>query len=121
MLIDKESCGEDTGDHVNKLSGPSCFTSIHFGLNSSASGTHGITSSNLPTFKVMFESRASLSLTNNKKEMVGPMHSVGSNAVLSGIVKGAIIKGQGIIMWEVKDVNGNPEKDQNTRLSGAQG
>ena len=59
-------------------------------------------------FKVIWDSGASLSITPDSRDFVGPITQPQMSSVLSGIVKGTQITGEGLIMWEVKDVNGNP-------------
>ena len=66
-------------------------------------------------FQVIWDSGASLSISPDEMDFAGPIVRPETKSVLSGIVKGTTIEGQGTIVWAVHDVKGE------TRLLKTQG
>jgi hypothetical protein len=58
------------------------------------------------TFSVIWDSGASISISSNRDDFVGPMTSAGMGIHLKGIVKGLPIQGQGYVMWAMLDTSG---------------
>ena len=58
------------------------------------------------TFKVIWDSGASLSVTPHRSDFVGPITSPPIGVKLKGLAKGLNIKGQGHVMYMVKDRTG---------------
>jgi hypothetical protein len=58
------------------------------------------------TFSIIWDSGASMSISPNKEDFVGPMTSAGVGTRLKGIVKGLSIQGKGHVMWTVLDTSG---------------
>jgi hypothetical protein len=58
------------------------------------------------TFSVIWDSGASISISSNRDDFVGPMSSAGMGVRLKGIVKGLPIQGQGHVMWTMLDTSG---------------
>jgi transposase InsO family protein len=58
------------------------------------------------TFSIIWDSGASISISPNKEDFVGPMTSPGIGTRLKGIVKGLSIQGKGHVMWTVLDTSG---------------
>jgi hypothetical protein len=58
------------------------------------------------TFSIIWDSGASVSISPNKDDFVGPMTSPGIGTRLKGIVKGLSIQGKGHVMWTVLDTSG---------------
>ena len=58
------------------------------------------------TFSIIWDSGASISISPNKEDFVGPMTSPGIGTRLKGIVKGLSIEGKGHVMWTVLDTSG---------------
>jgi len=58
------------------------------------------------TFNVIWDSGASISISNDKQDFVGPLTSPGMITQLKGIAKGLRIEGQGHVIWVMHDANG---------------
>jgi transposase InsO family protein len=58
------------------------------------------------SFAIIWDSGASISISPNKDDFVGPMTSPGIGTKLKGIVTGLSIQGQGHVMWAVPDSSG---------------
>ena len=58
------------------------------------------------TFSIIWDSGASISISPNKDDFVGPMSSPGIGTRLKGIVKGLSIQGKGHVVWPVLDTSG---------------
>jgi hypothetical protein len=58
------------------------------------------------TFSIIWDSGASISISPNKNDFVGPITSPGLGTRLKGIVKGLTIQGKGHVMWTVLDTSG---------------
>jgi transposase InsO family protein len=58
------------------------------------------------TFSIIWDSGASISISPNKEDFVGPITSPGIGTRLNGIVKGLSIQGKGHVMWTVLDTSG---------------
>jgi hypothetical protein len=58
------------------------------------------------TFSIIWDSGASISISPNKDDFVGPLTSPGIGTRLKGIVKGLSIQGKGHVMWAVLDTSG---------------
>jgi hypothetical protein len=58
------------------------------------------------TFSVISDSGASVSISPNREDFVGPMTSACVGTRLKGIVKGLSIQGQGCVVWAVLDMSG---------------
>jgi hypothetical protein len=58
------------------------------------------------TFSIIWDSGASISISPNKDDFVGPLTSPGIGTQLKGIVKGLSIQGKGHVMWAVLDTSG---------------
>ena len=59
------------------------------------------------TFSVIWDSGASISISPDKNDFVGPLESPGAITQLKGIAKGLRIEGFGHVMWTINDSNGN--------------
>jgi hypothetical protein len=59
------------------------------------------------TFPVIWDSGASISITPDCKEFVGPINTPGPITQLQGIAKGLRIEGQGHVLWAMQDTMGN--------------
>ena len=59
------------------------------------------------TFPVIWDSGASISITHDRKDFVGPIKAPGTITQLQGIAKGLRIEGQGHVMWSMIDTFGN--------------
>jgi hypothetical protein len=57
-------------------------------------------------FSVIWDSGASISISPDREDFVGPLKSPGVGTRLKGIVKGLSIQGQGHVMWAVPDTTG---------------
>jgi hypothetical protein len=57
-------------------------------------------------FSIIWDSGASISISPDKDDFVGPLTSPGMGTKLKGIVKGLSIQGQGHVMWAVPDTSG---------------
>ena len=57
-------------------------------------------------FPIIWDSGASISISHDKDDFVGPMKSPGIGTKLKGIVTGLSIQGQGHVMWAVPDTSG---------------
>ena len=68
-------------------------------------------------FKVIWDSGASLSVTPDERDFVGPIKPLSVGTVLSGIVKGAFILGEGTIIWSEQPA----PHHQDTRLPCSKG
>ena len=60
------------------------------------------------SFKLIWDSGATHSITNNKSDFIGPIRSVGFFKTLTGLARGLLITGVGTVGWTVMDVNGKP-------------
>ena len=60
------------------------------------------------SFRLIWDSGASHSITNKKSDFVGPIRSAGIVKTLTGLAKGLWIRGIGTVGWTVVDVNGKP-------------
>ena len=58
------------------------------------------------TFSVIWDSGASMSITHDKRDFVGPLKSPGLKTKLQGIAKGLRIEGHGHVMWAMHDSEG---------------
>ena len=58
------------------------------------------------TFPIIWDSGASISISPNKKDFVGPFKEVNIMTKLQGLVKGLAIKGEGHVMWAITDTTG---------------
>jgi hypothetical protein len=58
------------------------------------------------TFKVIWDSGASIAISPSKEEFVGEYRTVGPLTVLKGLAKGLKISGQGHVMWAFQDTTG---------------
>ncbi|MCK7498622.1 MAG: hypothetical protein MZW92_54390 [Comamonadaceae bacterium] len=58
------------------------------------------------TFSVIWDSGASMSITPDKRDFVGPLKSPGLKTKLQGIAKGLRIEGHGHVMWAMHDSEG---------------
>jgi hypothetical protein len=58
------------------------------------------------TFSITWDSGASISISPNKGDFVGPVTTADIGTRLKGIVKGLSIQGQGHVMWTVLDTSG---------------
>ena len=58
------------------------------------------------TFPVIWDSGASISITHERSDFVGPITSPGPLTQLQGIAKGLRIEGQGHVMWAMEDTAG---------------
>ena len=59
------------------------------------------------TFPVIWDSGASISITPDRKDFVGPINTPGPITQLQGIAKGLRIEGQGHVLWAMQDTLGN--------------
>ena len=59
------------------------------------------------TFPVIWDSGASISITPDCKDFVGPISTPGPITQLQGIAKGLQIEGQGHVLWAMQDTLGN--------------
>ena len=59
------------------------------------------------TFPVIWDSGASISITPDCKDFVGPISTPGPITQLQGIAKGLQIEGQGHALWAIQDTLGN--------------
>jgi hypothetical protein len=59
------------------------------------------------TFPVIWDSGASISITPDCKDFVGPINTPGPITQLQGIAKGLRIEGQGHVLWAMQDTLGN--------------
>ncbi len=59
------------------------------------------------TFSVIWDSGASISITPDRKDFVGPINTPGPITHLQGIAKGLRIEGQGHVVWAMQDTLGN--------------
>ena len=57
-------------------------------------------------FEVLWDSGASFSVTFCKHDFVGPIKSVGLYKTLSGLAKGLLIQGVGVVEWHFMDEAG---------------
>jgi hypothetical protein len=57
-------------------------------------------------FSIIWDSGASVSISPNKEDFVGPVTAANVGTRLEGIVKGLSIQGQGHVMWTVLDASG---------------
>ena len=60
------------------------------------------------SFRLIWDSGASHSITNQKSDFIGPIRSAGIVKTLTGLAKGLWIRGIGTVGWTVVDVNGKP-------------
>ena len=58
-------------------------------------------------FPVIWDSGASISITPDCKDFVGPINTSGAITQLQGIAKGLQIEGQGHVLWAMQDTLGN--------------
>ncbi|KAI2492250.1 hypothetical protein MHU86_22314 [Fragilaria crotonensis] len=56
---------------------------------------------------VIWDSGASISITPDRKDFVGPINTPGPITQLQGIAKGLRIEGQGHVLWAMQDTLGN--------------
>ena len=80
---------------------PSCFK---MALQAPAKFRHAMKKES--TFSIIWDSGASISISPNKDDFVGPITSPGIGTRLKGIVKGLSIQGKGHVMWTVLDTTG---------------
>jgi hypothetical protein len=59
------------------------------------------------TYSVIWDSRASVSISPDKNNFVGPLKSPGAITQLKGIAKGLRIEGFGHVMWAITDSSDN--------------
>jgi hypothetical protein len=59
------------------------------------------------TYSVIWDSGASVSISPDKNDFVGPLKSPGAITQLKGIAKGLQIEGFGHVMWAINDSSGN--------------
>ena len=59
------------------------------------------------TFPVIWDSGASISITFDRNDFVGPITAPGTITQLQGIAKGLRIEGQGHVLWSIIDTFGN--------------
>ena len=59
------------------------------------------------TMQLIWDSGASVSITPNKDDFVGPLDKVPTNIKLNGLAKGLEIAGQGTVEWNVLDTTGH--------------
>jgi hypothetical protein len=57
-------------------------------------------------FSIIWDSGASISISPDKDDFVGPLTSPGIGTKLKGIVTGLSIQGQGHVMWAIPDTSG---------------
>ena len=57
-------------------------------------------------FPVIWDSGASISITPERKDFIGPITDPGPITQLQGIAKGLRIEGQGHVMWAMQDTSG---------------
>ena len=60
------------------------------------------------SFKLIWDSGATHSITNNKSDFIEPIRSVGFFKTLTGLARGLLITGVGTVGSTVLDVNGKP-------------
>ena len=60
------------------------------------------------SFKIIWDSGATHSITNDSKDFIGPIRSVGVCKTLTGLARGLMITGVGTVGWTVLDINGKP-------------
>ena len=58
------------------------------------------------TFSVIWDSGASMSITHDKRDFVGPLKPPGLQTQLKGIAKGLRIEGHGHVLWAMHDAEG---------------
>jgi hypothetical protein len=80
---------------------PSCFQAA---LQAPVKFRHSMNKES--TFLIILDSGASIAISPNKDDFVGPMSSPGIGTRLKGIVKGLSIQGKGHVMWTVLDTSG---------------
>ena len=64
---------------------------------------------NLPnklTFPIIWDSGASISISPDKKDFVGPFKDLSIVTRLQGLAKGLAIKGEGHVMWAITNTTG---------------
>ena len=59
------------------------------------------------TLPVIWDSGASISITHERSDFVGPINNPGPLTQLQRIAKGLWIEGQGHVMWAMEDTAGN--------------
>ena len=59
------------------------------------------------TYSVIWDSGASISISPDKNDFIGPLESPGAITQLKGIAKGLRIEGFGHVMWAINDSSGN--------------
>jgi hypothetical protein len=58
------------------------------------------------SYEVIWDSGASMCISHDKNDFVGPMDTVSTMSWLKGIIKGLKIKGQGHLLWAFHDTQG---------------
>lgn len=105
----------DTIDLDCRESGPiTHVTPSAPGLNAALTGINGfgdfspLTSLTVPVsrFPVIFDSGASIAITGNKHDFVGPLKSPPPNLTIGGMAQGAKVEGIGLVRWKFKTPTG---------------
>ena len=60
------------------------------------------------SFKIIWDSGASHSISNCREDFVGTVRPPGLVKQLTGLARGLFIKGVGTVAWTVLDINGKP-------------
>jgi hypothetical protein len=93
--------------HVNmaKIPGGNYSTILRMALQSTERFRESLPKT--ATFPVIWDSGASISITPDCKDFVGPINTPGPITQLQGIAKGLRIEGQGHVLWAMQDTLGN--------------
>ena len=59
------------------------------------------------TFTVVWDSGASMCVTFDKEDFVGPIQPLPSKSTINGIANNLRIEGKGTVSWPILDTNGN--------------
>jgi hypothetical protein len=80
------------------------------GLNAALSGInflYELTPSSVPRFPVIFDSGASIAITGDKTDFVGPLTAPPSGLTIGGMARGATVEGIGVVKWKFKTPSGS--------------